>query len=273
MSPALLMIVTALSLVLAAVMSAIAWRVSRAERRRAEARIAVLSAEIHEEGSLASVAAAGGHRAEVGIRAEPPRRYPSAASAAARWPAHDLPLRDVAKAAAPSPELFTGARPESTATRIVATVALGIFVVAALAALAIVFSSAWQPSSDAAVLRSAAAVAESAPLELVRLSHERQGDQLTVTGVVHNPASGARIDSLDAVVVVYDRDGTIMTSARAPVERTPLSADGQSPFAVTIPDAAAVGRYRVSFRVGDRAIAHVDRRGRGDEADAQGLAK
>jgi hypothetical protein len=276
MSPHALVIVTSLSLALAAIMSVVAWRVSRAERRRAEARIVALSAEIHDEAPVASVAASGSNRVEIGIRGEPPRRFPAPAAVGPRSFMHDLPLRDTAmpvRDAGLGSELFAGAaQPEASATRIVAVVALGVFVIAAVAALAIVLGGAWPTLPAIAHSRTTtpgitgttgtARPAATAPLELVGLSHERDGDRLTIRGVVHNPDSATAIDDVDAVVAVYDRDGAVMTSARAPLARTPLDPGGESPFVVTVENAADVGRYRVSFRAGDRVIAHVDRRSR-----------
>jgi hypothetical protein len=274
MSPHALAILTGLSLALAAIMSVLAWRMSRAERRRAEARIVALSAEIHDEAPMASVAGSGSSRVEIGIRGEPPRRFPSPAAIGPRSFMDDLPLRDTARPVRDvtlASELFAeAAQRETSATRIVAVVALGVFVIAAVAALAIVFGSAW-PTLPAAAARSrtaaaAAARPTAAPLELVGLSHESDGDQLTIRGMVHNPDSGKAVIALDAVVAVYDRDGSPMTSARAPVAQTPLEPGAQSRFVVTVQDAADVGRYRVSFRVGDRVIAHVDRRSRTEDA-------
>jgi hypothetical protein len=43
-----LLIVTVASMLLAAMMSMVAWRLARDERRRSEARVAALAAEIHE---------------------------------------------------------------------------------------------------------------------------------------------------------------------------------------------------------------------------------
>ncbi|HMB80940.1 MAG TPA: hypothetical protein VKI43_12770, partial [Vicinamibacterales bacterium] len=44
-----LLIVTVTSMLLAAIMSAIAWRISGDERRRSDARVAALAAEIHHD--------------------------------------------------------------------------------------------------------------------------------------------------------------------------------------------------------------------------------
>jgi hypothetical protein len=271
MSAAVLALVTGLSVVLAVIMCAVAWRISRAERRRAEARIAALAAEIHDERSLASVAASGGKRVEIGIRGEPPRRFPAPASTGPRSFLQDLPLREATSPTSPQPggELFVGARPDPQGTRIVTAAALGVFVIGAVAALAIVLGGARPTAPASTSSRGAdpsAASAVAAPLELVGLAHERDGNRLTVSGVVHNPDSGAAIEGLEAVVVVFDREGGLMTTVRAPLARLPLAPGGESPFFVAVPNAADVGRYRVSFRVGDRVMAHVDRRSRADVA-------
>ena len=43
-------------------------------------------------------------------------------------------------------------------------------------------------------------------------------------------------------------------------EVVPEEYGGESPFVVTVPGAADVGRYRVSFRTDDRVVPHIDRR-------------
>ena len=51
-----LLIVTVASMLLAAMMSMVAWRLARDERRRSDARVAALAAEIHQpEGDVARV--------------------------------------------------------------------------------------------------------------------------------------------------------------------------------------------------------------------------
>jgi hypothetical protein len=102
--------------------------------------------------------------------------------------------------------------------------------------------------------------APAAPLELVALGHERDGDRLIVRGVVRNPPSGAAVDRLTAVVFVFNRDGGFLTSGRVMIEPSGLRPGGESIFVVTIPGAGDVGRYRVSFRTEDRIVPHVDRR-------------
>lgn len=105
------------------------------------------------------------------------------------------------------------------------------------------------------------AAAPAAPLELLSLRHERQGPRLSVAGLVRNPGSGAGIEQLSAVVLLFDEQGTFVTSARAPVEFTRLGAGDESPFVVSLDAPQNVARYRVSFRSDDRTMPHVDRRG------------
>ena len=65
-----LLAVTLTSMLLAAIMSVVAWRISGEERRRSEARVAALAAEIHDGVAEQSVV---GRRAEMVMRNEPMR--------------------------------------------------------------------------------------------------------------------------------------------------------------------------------------------------------
>ena len=64
----------------------------------------------------------------------------------------------------------------------------------------------------------AAAVGPNSPLELVSLTHARQNDKLAVSGLVRNPATAKPIEHLSAVVFLFDRMGTFVTSSRANVD-------------------------------------------------------
>ena len=81
-----------------------------------------------------------------------------------------------------------------------------------------------------------------------------------IRGMVRNPARGASVNGLTAVVFLFDRDGALITTARAAIDS--LAPGAESPFVVTIPHATDVGRYRVSFRTDDRIVPHIDRRDR-----------
>jgi hypothetical protein len=260
-----LLIVTVSSMVVAALMSVVAWRLAASERRRSEARIAALSAEIHAPALAGTGTRYGPRRAEIGLRAEPPRltAVPQPRSPQ-RWD-EDLPLRAGDSGAAG--QLFAAANQGGGAGRL--PVVAGV--VAALAALvlgavllrgrpAVRQTTPATPPAATGDNRTVGAAVVLAPLELVALGHERDGDRLIVRGVIRNPPAASAVEPLTAVVFVFNGDGGFVTSARASVDADALRAAGETTFAVTVPDAASVSRYRVSFRSGDRIVPHVDRR-------------
>lgn len=129
-------------------------------------------------------------------------------------------------------------------------------VVATLAvALIIVTAMANRDHADQAV-----APEETAPLELVSMRHTRDGGTLTVAGLVRNPRTGALLTRIAAVVLAFDRSGSFVASGRAALDFTTLEPGDESPFVVTLPHVAEVGRYRVSFRTETGVLPHVDRR-------------
>jgi hypothetical protein len=229
-----LMLVTLASVLVAAIMSVVAWRAAGEERRRSEARVAALAADIHGA---------------------------------------DLDLRD--RITSPSTDgLFATMQPAPSGSRFAIVVGVGVIVVGSIATGALVLSSGSHRAArtqaatnvEPAAVDTRASVAPAAnranplPLELVALGHDRDGDRLTVRGIVRNPSSGSPVDRLTAVVFMFNRDGGFLGSGRATVESPALGPGGESTFVVTVPGAAAVGRYRVSFRTDDRVIPHVDRR-------------
>jgi len=231
----MLVILTIASTSLALIMSLVAWRAWREERRRSDARVATLAAEIHES---------------VDLDLRPAVYAPAAAYAV-----------PVDRIAATRQDLFASPSIAPTGGRWGVALAAGGLVVATAAAITIVFSGE-SPATvpDQAPKPAAAAPVEAAPLELVALAHDRDGDSLTVRGVVRNPTKGAEMDRLVAVVFVFNRDGGFVGSGRAAVESSSLIPGGESPFVVTVPVAGEIGRYRVSFRSDDRVISHVDKR-------------
>jgi len=240
-----LLTVTLASMVLALVMSLIAWRVAREERERSNARVANLAAEIH---SVAPAAAAAGSRRIDGGTAR---------------------LKAVTPAAPQSADLFS-AGPAASSSRPVIVVGVGLLVFATAAALIVVLGSNGRSTTPARTPAAAAGRANAAdtrqtgaaPLELVALGHDRDGDKLTVRGVVRNPASGARVDGVAAVVFMFDRDGGFLGSGRGAIDARTLAPGGDSTFEVTVPGAGNVARYRVSFRTETGIVAHVDKRTR-----------
>ncbi len=133
----------------------------------------------------------------------------------------------------------------------------GICVVSAVAGLALVSSRSphRQPAQTAA-----ARPAPDAPLELLALEHERDGEQLIVRGIVRNPAGAAERDGLAAVVLLFGSDGALISTSRAAVPSNRLAPGATTPFVVNIAGSSDVDRFRLSFRTETRIEPHVDRR-------------
>lgn len=249
-----LLIVTIFSIAVALTMSIVAWRIAAQERRRSDARVAALAAEI--SAPVAAPRAIGAessrvYRADAGLRAEPARTSPSLVS------------RPAARASAP--DLF--ADPNSSGAPRFAVIALVCAIVASAVTAGVMIARDRRAgrAADTRAVHSApeskrAAAQAFLPIELVALGHDRDGDRLTVRGVLRNPPSGARIDGLMAVVFAFDADGRLLSSGRAPIESSVLEPGRESTFLVVVPATSAIGRYRVSFRAGDQVVAHVDRR-------------
>ncbi len=219
-----LIAITSLSLILAAVMSAIAWRTSREERRRSDARVAALAAAI-DGGDL------------------------------------ELRPRD-ARPVVVRPLFSPSGSVVSPRRQLAAVAALGVFVVGAAAAFVVVLSGGARPAP-------AVGPSAIAPVELLALEHDRDGNRLTVRGIVRNPAAAVTIDGLAAVVSVFGPDGGLIASGRAAVAVPALTPGTEAPFVVAVPGADTVDRYRVSFRTDDRVVPHLDRRAPGVMAQAQ----
>lgn len=243
-----LLLVTLISLLLAVIMSVIAWRVAREERRRSEARVAALAADIHESAP---------------VERDWDLRQPA-----------DVPVSN------PAAGLFQTSQAERTSPRLAAVVGIGVVVLGSAAAAILMLgngssaatahvasgataANATSPTTGATT-RDAGAPTAPVPLELLALGHERDGDRLTVRGVVRNPSSGRQVDRVTAVVFLYNRDGGFLSSGRAALQSTALVPGGESDFVVMVPGAGDVGRYRVSFRTEDFVVPHVDYRDRRD---------
>jgi hypothetical protein len=264
---AVLLVVTIISVVVACAATYVALRLVREERARSEARVAALAGTIHAQPSEIAFenSMASKSRPQFATRAEATRRFPAVAAHATP----DLPLRDVPLSTTP---LFAVAPGETSARRLIAVVALGVFIVAAAAGLAIVFSGETRAMTARSVRGSSESTQRAVnaiSLELTALSQDRSGDQLTVRGVVRNPGQSAALTDLTAVVLAFDRDGGFVASGRGAAEDRTILPGHESSFVVTVPNAGEVGRYRVSFRIGDRVVAHVDRRERDDAVQSR----
>lgn len=277
----ILLAVTVVSLIVTLVMSIAAWRLTRDEKKRAAARVAALSLAAAQEDPKVS---APQTIKTIGFEARPERvagRAPWAPSTVPPLPtATAVPLRAATRTVElplnqPSrvepvriePPIerepgithasgFLGAadieRDGGSRQRSLALAAIALFVVLSGGLV-------WMMSGPRGT--SAAAMGPNSPLELVSLTHERHNDKLAVSGLVRNPANGKPIDHLSAVVFLFDKSGTFITSSRANVDFLKLGAGDESPFVVSLEAPPTVARYRVSFRTDEGIVPHVDRRG------------
>jgi hypothetical protein len=108
-------------------------------------------------------------------------------------------------------------------------------------------------------------------LELLSMRHARDGGTLTVTGLVRNPQAAREVYGVTAVVLAFGRDGGYLASGRADLADPVLHPGEQSAFAVSIPGARDVARYRVSFRTERGVVHHTDRRAAARLAASDGI--
>ena len=271
--------ITIVSLVVAFVMSVAAWRLMRDDKTRAAARVAALSVAAGSAEALPVLA----REPEAPVAKPAPKApwgaprivaAPVAQAATASVPVAELPLNQpsriepvrhseplVAHASgflgAAEVERDSGGRQKS-----LAFAAVMLFVVLSGGLV-------WMMSGPRGT--TPVAVGPNSPLELVSLTHARQNSKLAVSGLVRNPASGKPIEHLSAVVFLFDRTGTFVTSSRANVDFLKLGAGDESPFVVSLDAPPTVARYRVSFRTDDGIVPHIDRRGSVAPAETVGI--
>jgi len=256
----LLIVITIGSLALALGASVVAWRASREEKQRAAARVAALSVAagvppLQDIGPSASVTPSlpanraselltFGGRAQAASAPIPNARELDAFSSEAEKPAVVLPSAFLGSGEAPRES--AGRQRWLAAAAAIFAVLLGGFVISRM---------------GIGAAETARAAATPTPLELLSLGHQREGNNLSVTGLVRNPTAGPSVARVSAVVFLFDQQGTFVTSAKAPLDYVTLSGGDESPFVVKVQAPQSVARYRVSFRTDDSTLPHVDRRG------------
>jgi len=98
-------------------------------------------------------------------------------------------------------------------------------------------------------------------VELLSLTDRATPDAFLVAGRVRNPAGGAPLRDVVAVVDVMDGAGRVLVTVRAPIKQRELQAGEYSEFSATASEAREVAGYRVTFQDAARAaVPHVDRR-------------
>ena len=119
---------------------------------------------------------------------------------------------------------------------------------------------AWNLLDRRPSTHTAAAPVAQQPLELLSLAHKQQGGTLVITGLVQNPRGSAVVSGAQATVLVFGANGSLIASGRAPLDFTTLAAGDESPFVIRV-ETTGAARYRVGFRgANDQTLAHVDRR-------------
>jgi hypothetical protein len=239
--------VTAMSLSLALAMGIVAWRLIREERRRADARVAAMIAELD--------------RTRGGPPASPPARPRSRDTPApvvldTRFGSDGtdddaLPQHPPPVPAPPAPLLGEVPGSSGWGYPILAVVAAGLMV---LAVATIVMG----PGDDA---RTATVISEPpTPVELLSLAHAKQGEYLAISGAVRNPADGMEHGRLSVMATVFDEDGTQIGTGQTPLPVRALAPGTETPFTISMPDADRINRYRISFAQDQTRVPHIDRR-------------
>lgn len=246
-----LLTVTVLSLAMAVAMAFIVAKLLREERARSEARVNALTAMAAEPVADAPLVAASRPAPAAVVRPERVARL------------EDLALRPPAEPAVAGVSHLFEERSEPSPWRLRLAVIGPIAAIVLAVALALTAGrSHGTPAAVAAPGRAEQpAVLDAPPLELVSLRHTQEAQRLVITGLVHNPRTGAPISHVVATAFLFGPDGSFLTSSRAPLDFTTLSPGDESPFVVNVPVTGQVARYRIGFRTDDgRVIEHVDKR-------------
>ena len=277
---ALLLGITAVSLTIAFVTSLVAWRMARDGRARGAARIAALSITSTDSPVHGLRPARHADPAQAPWTPAPTvthmtRVSPTSAVAAARadqpraehnpladYTAQDLRLRSSAEAPPPAghADMMSAGFLGGTVRADGRTRRRGMAMAATVLMVALVGLGASIVTGGGTTPAGMIGSSQGSPLELLSLRHERSGDQLSVSGLVRNPAAGA-VERLTTMVSLFDREGAFVTSAVAPVDVMRLDPGDESPFVLTVSAPASVARYRVTFWTGNEVVPHLDRRG------------
>src|SRR5258706_249735 len=173
-----LLALTTVSLAAAAGFGALSWRVGREERERERARIAALSAAMSPAPPASSWAGPGTGDASVDTR------------------------------------VAVGSVFERTGEGLHGRPALKLAVGAVMALTIVIGVIIGARAGDA----TPSSARTPAPLELLSMRYQRQGTTLTVSGLVRNPAGGASMNGVTAVVFAFDGGGAFVASGRASLD-------------------------------------------------------
>jgi hypothetical protein len=256
-----LLVIAIVSAATAIVALASAHRVRRHERARSEARVAALAsaAEIHggTDGGWTSVAGEWQWTPEPAVIRD--SGFETSASREERVPVTERIPNRQSQISGSAGQISSGGM-FGTVERQESGSRLPLFATAALIVMlggALAFLNTSAPGDNGATV---SRVDHTEPLELVALGHARETDALMITGTVRNPARGAKVEGLTAVISLLDRGGALVSTKDVPLDYRALGPGEEAPFKVSIPDPGSIARYRVSFRAGTDVVPHVDRR-------------
>ena len=243
--------VTVISLTMALAMGVVTWRLMREERRRSDARVAALMADLRGR-NVGAPEQAVPHARTV---APPVDTAEPAPAAKAR------PARSVGAMAESATGLFAPMRGSpALLRRVLATVAAAVVVVAVVSFTMLSGLSGDAPADSTANRPN--------PVELLSLAHARKGDYLAITGSLRNPPGGIERGQLSVMATVFDRDGIMVGTGQTPLPVAVLPPGGETPFTISLPDADRINLYRISFMQGQTSVPHIDRRRLNDQARA-----
>ena len=224
-----MLMILVIALLAASALGALAWHTAQAEQERSDARVAALVASVEAEEPMEALA-----------------------------DAPTTPVTPLGEVELTRP-LFAAPAPDE-ADGFSRLVAVGLVAVVLFTGVTAAWLFTGTPPAAGQPVAGPAQVS-SEPLELLSLSTARRGAELSVNGLVRNPAAGARLEGLAAVVLFFDDRGGFLTSARAPLDARVLTPGESSPFQLTVTAPEGTSRYRVSFRFDAGGIvSHVDRR-------------
>ena len=247
--------VTIVALVMTVAMGVVTWRLVHEERQRSAARLAALTTELQRLRTTDPMPAT--HAAQAPSTPSVAARVPKTAPTTMATTLIDVPIRDEEEpgtgVVTTAGDLFGSAIESSSGWphRLAALGLAGAVLVAVLAIAIMVSARQDSPDVETATAR--------VPVELLALDHERHGAFLTISGSVRNPADSAAASPLTVLAMVFDDDGVMVASGRAPLKLGARPPGGELPFAISLP-ADRVSRYRISFVVDDVTVPHVDRR-------------
>jgi len=273
----ILIVITSVSVAVAVAALTAVLRLQRGERQRSEARVAALAAAADTHGvadggwkqvagewqwvataSTPAPAASHSFAASQPVRFDEMRFKPESAQPLQTRQTLQTISRPIVESdveTAPVIAFGTVERGEATTGRLPLYAAAVLILVLGSAMLFLRTSS-----QESGTTTAQAAARNVNPLELVSLGHNREAKSLTISGTVRNPATGHKLEGLTAVVSLLDNKGALISTKDVPLDYRALAPGEEAPFTVSVPDPAAIARYRVSFRAGTEVVPHVDRR-------------